>query len=1009
MGVIGGGSANARGLRYQNLCALDYALQAIESGQEHVTAVAVESRCDEATGKVLNELDFSLLSHGRPELDVQVKSGAPSSTYSFAMVWRELWNATKQAAAPDYHFVTNRRPGRLVRELASTLEQDHRDAEDLRASLIDLHASDSDMRSQLEMADATHLSVLTRARIVISTETIDSYQEKLRLRVRSLRTQYRAGAGARSTGLVFRNLLDLLADRAAHPENVVLSLDELREVLGADERVVTEAVGERDWDVHAGLAPVVPDVDRADLLGIISRSLATTGNDSGVPCCVLHGLSGVGKTSLAAAWAADRAYEFDRVFWVSASDTTSLHRSFALVEDEIRRWLGTCRQQPPALADQGDVRERVHSLLSTCPGPWLLVLDNAVSTELVQSWVPRRGWGRVLVTTTERGCWHGPATSDVEVPSMDRAQSIELLRRRLLSDSDHSSTESSLADLAAFMQDWPLALELAAAYLNSTGLGISGIDRYTTEVQQRSLADSARSPHGYNGNLVGAINIALDRMSKYCEQDPADVSAAFGERILQSAAYLSPHQMPLQLLIGVAYVHSTDLDNLGAPGPRRWKVEPHTTPEEVLRALTRQSLARRDKDLGWFNAEQFPGGDLTVHMNEIVQHVLRDRFRYQSPDQDEAMFAGIAHHLQNWVQGAVDAGKTMHAGVLIDHARTTADHALERNDHDKHMILLWEATAHALVELGDYETAVEYLRTALSALNEWPLHQVAIRRVYVRCELAQALLLGTPHETKPQSRMVVDHLAVAAAEIPAAADQKPDLAAQYAQQAVSILRQLAIDDVLDGRTSELIGEFTELLRHLPESGVGRTARLLQQAHANFHSDNDLRITVQLCIEALSEPQEPLHAQQFFVLLSASYMFLGEWEMAFRAATELLDEHASQGPLYPVTAVEFLHLTGPYCAAASTLIPEPVPFATALLPRLTNLARTLREQHPATYSIDLQAFHVLDAAEALLRGDHTNARRLLHESTTELQIHDDQRLRMWHSLRGELESAVQQAK
>lgn len=90
----GGGGANARGIRFQNLCALDYALRELEYDDSRITAISVESRRCPSTGTVFHELDFSLLADDVPVVDAQVKSGTTPAAYSLPGVWRELWRLT---------------------------------------------------------------------------------------------------------------------------------------------------------------------------------------------------------------------------------------------------------------------------------------------------------------------------------------------------------------------------------------------------------------------------------------------------------------------------------------------------------------------------------------------------------------------------------------------------------------------------------------------------------------------------------------------------------------------------------------------------------------------------------------------------------------------------------------------------------------------------------------------------------------------------------------------------
>ncbi|TNC28026.1 NB-ARC domain-containing protein [Amycolatopsis alkalitolerans] len=654
----GGGSRNARGIRFQNLCALDYALRELESGEGRITRISVEARLDPLTGRVCEELDFSLLAGDVPIVDAQVKSGTASKCHLPEM-WRELWRLTRRDAE-TYLLVTSRRPAPAVRQLAELLATPATGPDQFTSALSELCSGVPDCGSQLAEADSQRRARLMRTRLVLSTDDIGSYQDKLRRRIRELRHRYRKGAGRRSTGLVFRNVLDLIAERATGRDDLMVSLDELRDEIGADDRTVAEAVSERDWDVHAGLAPVVPDVVREDLAESITDAFAGHAENHGIACCVLFGLSGIGKTSLAAGWAADRAYEFDRVFWVAAQDTASLQRSFIVIEDALRQWIGPPARQAATGRSAEALRQRVHRLLSACPGSWLMVFDNAVDAKAVQSWIPRRGWGRVLVTTIEQGAWHGSGISTVEVPRMSRAQSVDLLRRRLLPNVYQPADDEreQLNHLAEFMRDWPLALELAAAYLSSVGTGLGGIDHYTAEIQirQRSLADSDRGPHGYHGSLVGAIELAAERMNDAPRGDAGSVPSIIVDTMIYLVAHLGEHHIPLQLLIDAA------ADVTSRPGR---SVGSHAVHHEILRSLSRLSLVRRDQDLEWLVDSGLSASSISVHMNEIVQQTLRDRLHRLDPGRAAQLLRHMTHYVAEWLHNETANHETLRALVLM--------------------------------------------------------------------------------------------------------------------------------------------------------------------------------------------------------------------------------------------------------------------------------------------------------------------------------------------------------
>ncbi|MEU7768202.1 hypothetical protein AB0B25_24210 [Nocardia sp. NPDC049190] len=91
---------------------------------------------------------------------------------------------------------------------------------------------------------------------------------------------------------------------------------------------------------------------------------------STVPICVLFGLSGIGKSSLAAAWTDDRADAYAEIYWIDASSTASLPNSFGVIVGWLADW---------GLRGAGDdPREQVFAARAVSARPWLMVFDNVV-------------------------------------------------------------------------------------------------------------------------------------------------------------------------------------------------------------------------------------------------------------------------------------------------------------------------------------------------------------------------------------------------------------------------------------------------------------------------------------------------------------------------------------------------------------------------------------------------------------------------------------------------------
>ena len=81
---------------------------------------------------------------------------------------------------------------------------------------------------------------------------------------------------------------------------------------------------------------------------------------------------------------------------------------------------------------------------------------------------------------------------------MSAVQAVDLLRRRLAADTQPDGPQLSLlVQLARELEGWPLALELACAYLHGSGLGIDGIPEYLDRLKPLSLSDPESVPRGY--------------------------------------------------------------------------------------------------------------------------------------------------------------------------------------------------------------------------------------------------------------------------------------------------------------------------------------------------------------------------------------------------------------------------------------------------------------------------------------------------------------------------------
>jgi hypothetical protein len=236
----------------------------------------------------------------------------------------------------------------------------------------------------------------------------------------------------------------------------------------------------------------LPDfVGRTAWLDALRHALA---KDDRASAIAVQGMFGVGKTQLVLEYAHRHAHEYDLVWWIQCDDTESAHAAMADLAAALGLTEVSQRPEESDFTELFDVLRR-----SQRYGRWLLIFDNVNEPEEIQNLIPPLSGGGHVLVTTRSSRWE--ASGDlIELDVFDRAESTELLRRRM-----PKLSAASAHRLAEGVGDLPLMLEHAVES-NMT------VDVYLARLDSDPLGLLDDQPADYQATVAGQWRAVLDQL-----------------------------------------------------------------------------------------------------------------------------------------------------------------------------------------------------------------------------------------------------------------------------------------------------------------------------------------------------------------------------------------------------------------------------------------------------------------------------------------------------------------
>ncbi|MFD6531905.1 tetratricopeptide repeat protein [Streptomyces sp. NPDC060184] len=453
----------------------------------------------------------------------------------------------------------------------------------------------------------------------------------------------------------------------------------------------------------------------------------------GVVLRAVSGLGGVGKSALAARWAARHATARLR-WWINADSPAGVETGLA----------GLARALQPGLTGlpQELQRERALAWLAA-HDDWLLVLDNVNHPDDVSPLLDRLGGGgRVLVTTRLATGWHHLTATTVRLGVFAPAESVELFRRVLTQDGPRD-TEGA-AEVCEEAGHLALAVEQAAAYCHENGTTPRAYLAMLRSWPAETYATGAETTDA-DRTVARVWRITLDRL--------ADTPLA-GD-VLRTLAWYAPDHIPRDLLDGLA-------------------------PPPVLAKAIGRLVAHSMVTAG-------PDGTLSVH--RLVQALART----PDPDDPHRTADAVAEARERATDGLLarvpdEEGPDswpLSLSLLV-HAETLAERARPEEDtRATALLLVW--MAELVKEQRDAVSAIALHRRALRALVS-AVGEDHAETWTVRSNMAGLLMItGGPE----QAAQIFEEALVGMGRL--VGEHHPDILAVQVNRATAVMRAGQLD------------------------------------------------------------------------------------------------------------------------------------------------------------------------------------------------------------------------
>ncbi|WP_141725433.1 tetratricopeptide repeat protein [Micromonospora pallida] len=447
-------------------------------------------------------------------------------------------------------------------------------------------------------------------------------------------------------------------------------------------------------------------VGREDALG----RLDTAVEDPGVVVVqAVHGLGGIGKSTLVAQWAHTHRDGHRPIWWITADSPAALDAGLAALAAALRPSLGAAMPAPT-------LREWAVQWLAYHDG-WLLILDNVTDPGHITGLLARLPRGRILVTSRRATGWPDIVTP-LRLDVLEPHQAVDLLTG-IVSRSGAVIDPVDAAAVCTELGCLPLAVEQAGAYLAQTGVTAADYLRLLAEYPAQMYRDGEEG-RAAERTVARVWQVTLDALA----DDPLP------GHLLRTLAWYAPEAIPRSLWHRLGDVEPAVVRAIGRLAaynmltidPTTQAVTVHRLVQAVARTPDPDNTHRQPDDIttarvaaaigliaalpdDWRAPTTWPTWHaLTHHIDALVTHT-----RPHATDADRAAQACLLNSAGMFLEGQGNLSQAIayFGQALTDYRRTLGDDAPETLSSMNNL-----ATAYQAV--GDLKRAIPLYKQVIT-------------------------------------------------------------------------------------------------------------------------------------------------------------------------------------------------------------------------------------------------------------------------------------------------------